>query len=206
MNKKGKDLRILEAASDLFSEKGYKNTKIMDIAAKAGIGKGTVYEYYDSKEDIFIIAIVERIKKEFARMPEQVKAHPSVREKLKAFLTFEADLLAKYGSDVSEFKVQLGESNVHVSERMKEAVSEIFIMEYTVMSGIIREGIESGELRDVNVTLAANFASSAVSSYCMLKYHLLPHHPGSEKAWYFSAIEECELDDIFDLMFKGILK
>jgi TetR/AcrR family fatty acid metabolism transcriptional regulator len=44
---------ILEAAYDLFLNKGYWETKIIDIAEKAGIGKGTVYEYFESKDDIF---------------------------------------------------------------------------------------------------------------------------------------------------------
>ncbi len=206
MKKKDKDMRILTAAFDLFSEKGYNNTKIMDIAVKAGIGKGTIYEYYDSKEDIFIIAIVERLKSEFAIMPEQMKKHSSAIEKLKAFLTFEVNLLAKYGSDLSEFKARLHESNTDVSDRMKEAIGEIFSMEYTVMSDIIRSGIESGELRDVNVRLAANLAISAISSYCMLKYNLVPQHPYSGETSRFGEIDECEIDDIFDLLFNGIIK
>lgn len=206
MTKKDKNTRILEAAFALFSEKGYNNTKIVDIATRAGIGKGTVYEYYDSKEDLFIIAIVERVKTEFARMAESVREYDTATERLKAFLTFEAGLLEKYGSDTSEFRAQLGESNVQVSARMKEAVSDIFILEYIVMSGIIRKGIESGEFRDVNVTLAAGLASSAISTYCMFKYNLLPLCDCTNKVIPFDEVEDCKLDDIFDMVLKGISK
>lgn len=44
---------ILSAAVPLFAEKGYENTTIDDIAEKAEFGKGTIYNYFGSKEDIY---------------------------------------------------------------------------------------------------------------------------------------------------------
>ena len=52
VDKKEKRSRILETAIRVFAQKGVNNTKIADIAQAAGIGKGTVYEYYHSKEEI----------------------------------------------------------------------------------------------------------------------------------------------------------
>ena len=43
----------LDTALDLFVQKGYLDTKIIDIFNAAGIGKGTVYEYFSSKEELF---------------------------------------------------------------------------------------------------------------------------------------------------------
>ncbi|OEF97648.1 TetR/AcrR family transcriptional regulator [Desulfuribacillus alkaliarsenatis] len=45
--------QILEAALTVFSENGFHNTKVEEIARVAGIGKGTIYEYFESKADIF---------------------------------------------------------------------------------------------------------------------------------------------------------
>jgi AcrR family transcriptional regulator len=45
---------ILEAAAAVFAERGFRTARIADIADRAGIGKGTVYEYFRSKEDLFI--------------------------------------------------------------------------------------------------------------------------------------------------------
>ncbi len=53
IDKKAKKLEILHAAAKVFAEKGVVKTKMMDIAVAAGIGKGTIYEYYRSKEEIF---------------------------------------------------------------------------------------------------------------------------------------------------------
>jgi len=53
-NKSSKRDMILDAAYNLFINKGYWDTKIIDIAEAAGIGKGTVYEYFESKDAIFL--------------------------------------------------------------------------------------------------------------------------------------------------------
>jgi AcrR family transcriptional regulator len=57
-----KDLKaseIARAALGLFAKKGYSATSVKQIAEVAGIGKGTVYEYFDTKEDIFVAGIRE---------------------------------------------------------------------------------------------------------------------------------------------------
>ena len=53
IDKEEKKTRILEASIRIFAEKGLNNTKIADIANAADIGKGTVYEYFSSKDEIF---------------------------------------------------------------------------------------------------------------------------------------------------------
>ena len=50
--------RIIQAATKIFSEKGYQETSMDDIAKEIGVTKATLYSYFDSKKDIFnIIAI-----------------------------------------------------------------------------------------------------------------------------------------------------
>jgi AcrR family transcriptional regulator len=58
-NINGKPTAIARAALKLFSQKGYAFTSIEQIAAEAGIGKSTVYEYFSTKEELFKAAIGE---------------------------------------------------------------------------------------------------------------------------------------------------
>jgi AcrR family transcriptional regulator len=55
LNKKERRQRILEISDEMFSSKGYEKTSISSIAKKAGLGVGTVYNYFDSKDDIFTV-------------------------------------------------------------------------------------------------------------------------------------------------------
>lgn len=48
---------ILEAATELFAQRGFIETEVQEIADRAGVGKGTVYRYYPSKEELFQAAL-----------------------------------------------------------------------------------------------------------------------------------------------------
>ena len=64
---------IMDAAVALFREKGYETTSMMDIAGRAHVGKGTIYQYFKSKEDLFL-ECAESIFSDIA------KDDPSVRD------------------------------------------------------------------------------------------------------------------------------
>jgi TetR/AcrR family transcriptional regulator, repressor for uid operon len=54
VDKDAKKLVILDAAAVVFAREGFANAKISDIAVEAGIGKGTVYVYFKSKDEVFL--------------------------------------------------------------------------------------------------------------------------------------------------------
>ena len=54
---------IIRAAAGVFAEKGFVKTLMAEVAAAAGIGKGTVYEYFRSKDDLFF-AVYESVIQE----------------------------------------------------------------------------------------------------------------------------------------------
>ena len=57
---------LLAAALDLFVEKGYAATKVDEVAARAGVSKGTLFLYFPSKEDLFKAVVRENISGRFA--------------------------------------------------------------------------------------------------------------------------------------------
>lgn len=54
--------QIVEAALKLFAEKGLHDTKVSEIAAQAGVSQGTVYWYFDSKEELFEAAFINQFE------------------------------------------------------------------------------------------------------------------------------------------------
>jgi len=73
VDKKQKSKEIAQAALKLFSSKGYAATSVRQIATAASIGKGTVYEYFQAKEDIFIAAIMEWMSLFEVQLSERIK-------------------------------------------------------------------------------------------------------------------------------------
>ena len=56
---------LLEAALDLFVEKGFTATRVEEVAARAGVSKGTLFLYFPSKEDLFKAVVRENISSHF---------------------------------------------------------------------------------------------------------------------------------------------
>jgi AcrR family transcriptional regulator len=73
---------ILEAAIRLFSERGVENTSIEELAAAAGIGKGTIYGYFQNKDEIFLAFCEEEIDYAFNAVAEQRDLQAPILEQL----------------------------------------------------------------------------------------------------------------------------
>lgn len=61
--------RIISAAKVVFEENGFEATSIEKIAERAGVGLGTAYNYFDSKEELYLLAMAENIVEKF-EMPD----------------------------------------------------------------------------------------------------------------------------------------
>ena len=86
VKKKAVEQAILDSAFELFSESGYHATTLQDIAARAGIGVGTVYSYVPSKIHL-LYAVVEPWQKDaMERLEKRVVKIKSPRERLRAIL------------------------------------------------------------------------------------------------------------------------
>lgn len=77
---------ILQAAEEVFAEKGYHDTSMDEIAARVGVAKGTLYQHFSSKEEL-VFAICEQDLEALQRMVERIaiSALPA-REKLEQIL------------------------------------------------------------------------------------------------------------------------
>jgi AcrR family transcriptional regulator len=73
----GRRDRILEVAMGRFAEHGYRGTRVEDIATEVGIGKGTIFLDFGSKEALF----VESFKRAVAMLPAWLDAPPEIVEK-----------------------------------------------------------------------------------------------------------------------------
>jgi TetR/AcrR family fatty acid metabolism transcriptional regulator len=79
-------LAILGAARKVFASKGYADTVVEDIAAQAGIGKGTLYLYFPSKEQIYLAALLQDARELDRLTREAMAAAPIWQDKLRAYM------------------------------------------------------------------------------------------------------------------------
>lgn len=77
---------ILDAAQDVFADKGYHDASIDQIAARAGIAKGTVYLHFASKEDLLVALVEQQIVGFLARVDHVAGEAATVRARLELIL------------------------------------------------------------------------------------------------------------------------
>ena len=144
--KKGKKRKqeLLNLAYHMFIEKGYENTSIDEIVAKAGIAKGTYYYYFESKEATLEAVIEMMIKKNSTAAKEILTAELSIPEKLVSVVdAFRPDKEESVITNVLERK-----ENIVMHDKIGKKIVEVAV---PILSDIVREGIAQGIFACTNV-------------------------------------------------------
>jgi AcrR family transcriptional regulator len=153
---------ILETARSLFESKGFEQTTVEAIAAKAELGKGTIYSYFKSKEQIYI-AILEQGLDVLKERMETALQHPVSAT---AALNRMFDVFVAYRQERKGFMESLF---LQVDERqymrMGELVGGLKSKAMTWVDWVARIlnwGIERGELKPLNVMKTAQVITGMV--------------------------------------------
>jgi AcrR family transcriptional regulator len=145
-----KKSRIVEAAARVFARRGFFGTVMSEIAAEAAIGKGTLYEYFDSKEALFFAVFEWLAQKSFAQATVSVSAlGGSASERLKAL----SDALMGLWVDQTDFFTLVMEfwsasASSQMRERFKSAFSQAYRDFRRLVGALIHEGMDRGEFRN----------------------------------------------------------
>ena len=82
-----KELAILDAASRVFAARPFHEVLIDSIASDAGIGKGTIYRYFETKEDLYFATVVHVVEGLASELEKVSRAEASAARKLEAIAT-----------------------------------------------------------------------------------------------------------------------
>ncbi|MGI5838850.1 MAG: TetR/AcrR family transcriptional regulator [bacterium] len=133
---------IIEAALKVCAEQGFERAKVRDIARAAGIGKGTIYEYFASKEELFAEMLRVSIARLRAGMEEALAAGADFRAKLLAYARFHHRFL----NDQIDTLLLFSQFNFF-SETTRRFLLEQQILVFRQLAELVEEGVASGQLR-----------------------------------------------------------
>ncbi|MBI1210324.1 MAG: TetR family transcriptional regulator [Alphaproteobacteria bacterium] len=144
VDKDAKKRGIIEAAAVVFARDGFANAKMADVAEEAGIGKGTVYEYFPSKEDLFL-----ELCRHLVRWPQDKSRFlGDPREGLKTVIVA---VLESYEKASSFFTILIDYWSVVV--RDKNAKRDLFLAQgegfYDYPRRLVAEVVRTGQARKV---------------------------------------------------------
>ncbi|MTI68249.1 MAG: TetR/AcrR family transcriptional regulator [Firmicutes bacterium] len=154
---------IIKASLKIFAKSGFHKAKMQDIANEAGIGKGTLYEYFDSKKNLFQEMIKFCINEYKDSLSKALSERESVNEKLETFLVFHSKFLKDHIDMAQSAMV----NSSTMSEEMKNFIFKGKHEIFNVVKNIIIEGKKSGELKkDLDEEIATLAIIGTINQYC----------------------------------------
>jgi AcrR family transcriptional regulator len=139
--------QILEAALAVFSERGFHAANVSDVAAAAGVSQGTIYWYFDSKEELFTAAILSFFLRFGQDSLDGLEGQETASDKVRAL----GRSMARFARDAEGLFALFLE--YWASSARREETGQWWadmLTEYKdVIVGVIEEGVERGEFRSV---------------------------------------------------------
>jgi AcrR family transcriptional regulator len=190
---------LLDAALTLFVEKGFGATRSDEVAAQAGVSKGTLYRYYPSKEELFKAVVRENLSARIAEAVEWVAQHSGGSAELLCLLMTEWWQRVGQGTAGGISKIMLVEAR-QFPELARFYVDEVVTPTHRLLGGLIARGVASGEFRPVPVAETVHVLIGP-----MLHMMLYEHSFGACRMHGPSIDSAAVLAVQMDLMLRGLM-
>lgn len=182
--KEVKKMQIIQAALDLFVERGYYGTKTSQISKRAGISEGLLFHYFPTKE--ILLEELINIGLEGMRMPMQINA----KNGLDFFCQF-TEMLFLYAKEkpfTAKMFVFMG--NVvwaeDIPERLRKLAASVDTIAYS--QSRVEAGQQDGSIREGDVMALSNMYWCAIHGI-MEQYALRPEIPLPEAEWVVGMLQ-----------------
>lgn len=142
---------ILQAAVQLFSEKGFDGTSIAELARAAKVGKGTIYSYFQTKQEIFLAFCEEEIDFVFNRLAKQTDPDAPLLEQIMALSMAQFDFVTQN----REFGRIYSRETTFPKEQTADKCRDIDSGYLRRVTNILERARQRGELRNDSHLLLA---------------------------------------------------
>lgn len=170
----------MRVARELFTQNGYHHTTLDEIARHAEFGKGTIYNYFPSKEELFF-GIIERLTEELIVLAQECSRAGDARTQLGAY----ANAMIAHARDNADlFTLIMREVHHLDSEKYEKKLQAVHRRARTVWETLarpIKGAIGAGSIRSSDPLWLAALFDGMVRTYCLTRYGSLalmtPHGP-----------------------------
>lgn len=163
---------ILRAAVEVFSERGYFGARMREVAARAGVADGTLYLYFEGKEDLLVSLLEEHAREFLVRARRDAAAFEDPRQRLRAVIRRHLVSLESDRALAGVFQIELRHSRRFLRRIARGQVAAYLHL----LQEIIAQGAARGCFRgDVPVEVAARAVFGAVDE--LITAWVLASHP-----------------------------
>jgi len=167
--KEARPAELISAALELFIEKGYAGTRLEDVAARAGVSKGTLYLYFENKEELFKAVVRENIVARITRRADEIVRHDGSSAELLRHLL--SSWWNEYGSSAAGGlgKLMMAESG-NFPEIARFFLEEVIEPWHAMLAAVIRRGVERGEFRRIKAEMFARVITGPLVMLSLWKH------------------------------------
>ena len=171
---------IVETALVLFSEKGYENTTIQDIADRMNVATGLCYRYFKSKKEIFAATSEYYAKQAVERFQENLPSKAGAIEKF----NFIIKSLFEYAINHNEFEASYQDEPEISANRLDQLAKQIVIK----MIPVVEQGVSENIFQCSEIPNTLNFLTFGIVH--MIHIEMPPHNAQSHISSFIPVIKE----------------
>ena len=154
-----KPQQIIDAAVRVFARKGYWNSRVSDIARAAGIAAGTIYLYFETKEDILITVFRDKMAQFVSALWRAIAGEPDAVAKLRRLVTMHFEILEREPELAEVVQVELRQGQKFFRGPATQEIAAYFAL----IASVLEEGVASGQFRsDLPVKVATKMLFGAM--------------------------------------------
>lgn len=186
---------ILAAALELFSEKGYHNVSMQEIAETAEFAIGTLYKFFQNKEDLYKALVMEQADRFEAAFLAAIEGPGDEIEKLRNFVRVHGDMFRSNLPFIRLFIAESKGASFNLKAGLDEALRNRIYRFRNKLARVIESGMRNGRFQKIADPYALAVAlDSVIDAFLLLWMESPERHPYPE-----------DPDTILNIFFNGLI-
>jgi AcrR family transcriptional regulator len=138
---------ILEAAARVFARRGFHAATIAEVAAEAGAAVGSIYLYFNTKEDLYFSLVDDKVEELLSFLQAELARAPTALGKLRRLVVAELEFFDRNGEFLRIYLSTRSGPECTLKDDFRDSVSPGYAAYIEMVTAIIKRGIDGGELR-----------------------------------------------------------
>lgn len=171
---------ILEAALELFSEKGFHNVSMHEIARKAEFAIGTMYKFFENKEDLYKALVLEQADKFHRALTEAIEGSRDEIEKIRNYIRAKGEVFTANVQMIRLYFAETRGASFNVRAGLDSEIREQYGKFLEMLASVFESGIRKKRFKDIfNPLYLAVAIDSLTNAFLFLWLEDPEKHPYS---------------------------
>jgi len=185
---------IMQAALSLFSERGYHNVSMHEIAEKAEFAIGTLYKFFENKEELYKALIMEKTRQYHHTLMEVIKSDEDVVSILKNYIAVKAELFTGSIDTIRLYFAETRGASFNIGAGMDRDIRQMYDKFLKQFSLVLKRGVRQKVFRRLNPYYMAVAIEGLTNAFLFCWLEEPQRHP-----------YEANVSVITDIFLRGVL-